>query len=606
VLHVSWLELALERVFLHSEAKSIVRWGVCEALSLDLASSPLLLPAHWQFIYGPLLNALSSAKLFCRDSPTDLRPSVATLFSSFLEKFVSALSPNLRGDFLHGLVVAIEASNMSDAPLLHVTHSLSLLPPSPLLAPSSLLVLRSMARQLDTLRPLLRAAVMTFLVTAAANLSDLSNGVGWREVASLLSGVDVASCLPFSSHTWRKMCDWVTAVSAVCEEPISSFLASSLVSLLDPEGRGVGPGHSSLSLLSLLAVDAQLISRSSLEELLEPVTTVVSSASSRPYLSPHTLTLSLLTLNSFLTTFLSGSILSPDLWQGGQSDTGRLVYDTLLPWLPDMVGTVEGLLLRGTLGEGLSLPHLTVLTSSLSSLHTFTSLYGFSWSGDISPAHMMSTALRNLHSALSSNDQELELTCGAVGSLGAVGWVCARNTDLPRSTLSSLLSLPPHLSFHKPSVAPCSESSGCGGMEWGPLVEWCEAQTWTATHYCLRHQSRREAGNVRSDDGCRWEICDIWELCAERVECVTGRQLPTLLDCLCLALPFIEVSNISSTVTDCCWRIVKDSLSYLLPSFLSLLLHPHILFSSDPILVDLVGKVSQTPLLVHVSVAPAV
>ena len=53
--------------------------------------------------------------------------------------------------------------------------------------------------------------------------------------------------------------------------------------------------------------------------------------------------------------------------------------------------------------------------------------------------------------------QELELTCGAVGSLGAVGWVCARNTDLPRSTLSSLLSLPPHLSFHKPSVAPCSE-----------------------------------------------------------------------------------------------------------------------------------------------------
>ncbi|CAI8004823.1 Probable methyltransferase TARBP1 [Geodia barretti] len=125
-------------------------------------------------------------------------------------------------------------------------------------------------------------------------------------------------------------------------------------------------------------------------------------------------------------------------------------------------------------------------------------------------------------------------------------------------------------------------------MEWGPLVEWCEAQTWTATHYCLRHQSQREAGDVRSDDGCRWEICDIWELCAERVDCVTGRQLPTLLDCLCLALPFVEVSNISSTVTGC-WRIVKDCLSSL-PSFLSLLLHPHILFSSDSLLVELVGK----------------
>ena len=59
-----------------------------------------------------------------------------------------------------------------------------------------------------------------------------------------------------------------------------------------------------------------LFSRSSLETLLEPLTTVVSSASYRPYLSSHTLTFSLLTLNSFLSTFLSGSILSPDLWQG--------------------------------------------------------------------------------------------------------------------------------------------------------------------------------------------------------------------------------------------------------------------------------------------------
>ena len=58
--------------------------------------------------------------------------------------------------------------------------------------------------------------------------------------------------------SWQ-MCDWVTAVSAVCEEPISFFLTSSLGSLL--EGQGVGPGHSSLSLLSLLAVDARLISR---------------------------------------------------------------------------------------------------------------------------------------------------------------------------------------------------------------------------------------------------------------------------------------------------------------------------------------------------------
>jgi hypothetical protein len=64
VLHVSWLELVLERVFVHTEAKSIVKWGVSEALSLDLASSPLLLHTHWKFVFGPLLAVLSDTKLY--------------------------------------------------------------------------------------------------------------------------------------------------------------------------------------------------------------------------------------------------------------------------------------------------------------------------------------------------------------------------------------------------------------------------------------------------------------------------------------------------------------------------------------------------------------
>ena len=43
---------------------------------------------------------------------------------------------------MHGLLVAIEAADMSETPLLHMTHSLSLLPPAPLLDPASLLVVR--------------------------------------------------------------------------------------------------------------------------------------------------------------------------------------------------------------------------------------------------------------------------------------------------------------------------------------------------------------------------------------------------------------------------------------------------------------------------------
>ena len=93
-------------------------------------------------------------------------------------------------EFMHGLLVAVETAKMSETPLLYISHSLSLLHRAPLLTPSSLLVLRyvscsdssqsiavsvsrSVISQLDTHRPLLRAAVMTFILITAANLSDL-------------------------------------------------------------------------------------------------------------------------------------------------------------------------------------------------------------------------------------------------------------------------------------------------------------------------------------------------------------------------------------------------------------------------------------------------
>ena len=58
------------------------------------------------------------------------------------------------------------------------------------------------------------------------------------------------------------------------------------------------------------------LSSPSLEKLLQPVISVLLSACSRPYLSPHTLILSLSTLNSLLSIFLSGSSLTSDFWQG--------------------------------------------------------------------------------------------------------------------------------------------------------------------------------------------------------------------------------------------------------------------------------------------------
>lgn len=81
-----------------------------------------------------------------------------------------------------------------------------------------------------------------------------------------------------------------------------------------------------------------------------------------------------------------------------------MLFKSLLPWLPDVIQTVENLLLRGWLEDDPSISHLTLLTSSLSSLYIFSSLYNFTWSTDISPLHLMNSALCTLNSILSASD----------------------------------------------------------------------------------------------------------------------------------------------------------------------------------------------------------
>ena len=48
MLHVSWLMVALSRIFVHHEAKSIIKWGVQETLDMQLDHSPLLVREHWR------------------------------------------------------------------------------------------------------------------------------------------------------------------------------------------------------------------------------------------------------------------------------------------------------------------------------------------------------------------------------------------------------------------------------------------------------------------------------------------------------------------------------------------------------------------------------
>ena len=61
LLHISWLMVVLSRVFVHREAKTIVRWGVQETLNMNLEGSPLLQEEHWKVCF---VQTLGGASLF--------------------------------------------------------------------------------------------------------------------------------------------------------------------------------------------------------------------------------------------------------------------------------------------------------------------------------------------------------------------------------------------------------------------------------------------------------------------------------------------------------------------------------------------------------------
>jgi len=65
VLHLSWQFVALSRVFQHTEAKSVIRWGVLECLQMNLEQSPLLLKDNWKVAFTLAFNvALCDLCLF--------------------------------------------------------------------------------------------------------------------------------------------------------------------------------------------------------------------------------------------------------------------------------------------------------------------------------------------------------------------------------------------------------------------------------------------------------------------------------------------------------------------------------------------------------------
>ena len=80
LLHVSWLMVVMRRVFVH-DAKTIIRIGLRECLSMQLDGSPFLYQGHWEV---GLCNILQSYLPFLSLSQLLLDPLLTVLCETFV------------------------------------------------------------------------------------------------------------------------------------------------------------------------------------------------------------------------------------------------------------------------------------------------------------------------------------------------------------------------------------------------------------------------------------------------------------------------------------------------------------------------------------------
>ncbi|KAM3606937.1 uncharacterized protein V6R79_026059 [Siganus canaliculatus] len=210
LFHPSWVLCVYQRMF-HSENKSLMREGVCHLLELQILQQPDFAVAFSQFIVGPFMDVLSETSLFHRSTEQSVGecPELGAKLQDFMVTFFSSLPPEHRAQVLLQMIQQLSSKHWCAVPLLFLAQALSKLPPSPLLGPEGLTVLREVLRcTMITHQVLLRGAAQCFLLNSALCLTDVS-AVTLDDVFSFLTDFRPDESLCRGTQIWNQSCSWL-------------------------------------------------------------------------------------------------------------------------------------------------------------------------------------------------------------------------------------------------------------------------------------------------------------------------------------------------------------------------------------------------------------
>ncbi|XP_043856325.1 probable methyltransferase TARBP1 isoform X2 [Dromiciops gliroides] len=232
LLHPSWHMCIYTRMF-ESENKTLTKEGIMHFLELcetkGLPGAPgfsevpflLLEPAHepssqypkllYQFIIGPLMEALSESSLYSR-SPGQKIGSCSPLgmkLQTFLVTYVSLLPEDIKNSFLLKFIKKMTSRHWCAVPILFLSRALAHIPRCKVLGVEGLLALRDVLQcTMITHQILLRGAAQCYLLQTAMNLIDVEK-VSLSDVSNFLMSLRQEESLGRGTALWTELCDWL-------------------------------------------------------------------------------------------------------------------------------------------------------------------------------------------------------------------------------------------------------------------------------------------------------------------------------------------------------------------------------------------------------------
>ncbi|XP_048193359.1 LOW QUALITY PROTEIN: probable methyltransferase TARBP1 [Perognathus longimembris pacificus] len=212
LFHPSWHVCIYKRMF-ESENKALTKEGVTHFLELYETKPLPFSPELFEFIIGPLMDALSESSLYGRSpgQPLGSGSPLGLKLQMFLVTYVSLLPEDVKRSFLLKFLQRMTDRHWCAVPILFLSKALASVPRRRALGTEGLLALRDVMQcTMITHQTLLRGAAQCYLLQTAMHLLDVEQ-VSLSEVSTFLATLRQEESLGRGTTLWAELCEWLHA-----------------------------------------------------------------------------------------------------------------------------------------------------------------------------------------------------------------------------------------------------------------------------------------------------------------------------------------------------------------------------------------------------------